>query len=136
MSCPSAIAVVGDVSIMHLFLGKGSRLAAPWGSHLPERVRQCAGAKNRLYCVMHEEQNLPLVSTTLGSQGADAVVLLYILAHRVTEAYFTARGWNPFTPAGQYSAVFCSHRGRFNNRYSARVSLALCRPRARSDLGP
>jgi len=79
---------------------------------------------------MHAEQNLlfvPLVGTTFGSQGADAVVLLFILAHRATEAYFTARGWNPFTPAGQYSAAFCSHRGRFNNRFSARISLALCR---------
>ena len=130
MSCPSAVAVVGDVSITHPFLGKGSRSAAPWGHHLPGRVRQCAGAKNRLYRVMHAEQNLlfvPLVGTTFGSQGADAVVLLFILAHRATEAYFTARGWNPFTPAGQYSAAFCSHRGRFNNRFSARISLALCR---------
>ncbi len=87
MSCPSAVAVVGDVSITHPFLGKGSRSAAPWGHHLPGRVCQCAGAKNRLYSVMHAEQNLlfvPLVGTTFGSQGADAVILLFILAHRAT----------------------------------------------------
>ncbi len=42
------------------------------------------------------------------------------------EAYFTAQSWNPFRPACQSSAAFCSHGRLFNNRYSARVSLALC----------
>ena len=74
---------------------------------------------------MHTEQNLLFISvvgTTSWSQGADVVVLLYILAHSATEAYFMACCWTPFTQAGQYSA----HRGQFNNRYSTRVSLALC----------
>ncbi len=48
---PSAVSIVGDISITHLFLGKGSSSA------------ECAGVKNSLYRLLHAEHNMLFVPT-------------------------------------------------------------------------
>ncbi len=87
----------------------------------PPTVSASAGAKNRLDSLFHAGQNMlfvPLVGTTSGAQGADTVILHYVLVHLAAEAHFASSRWNLFTLVGKHSQAFKSgsHLGCFNNR--------------------
>eukprot|EP00961_Rhodomonas_salina_P302991 3941052-Rhodomonas_salina.1 len=93
------VAIVGDKSALHPFVGKGK--FTQWGTYRPQKLQDSINCKNRTYAAFHREQNMqfvPLVGTTLGRLGADAVAMSWGLAHWAAEKAFLARGLNTVSP--------------------------------------
>lgn len=124
------VAVVGDVSIVHPFQGKG-RGRETWGSYHASRLQERVNAKNKIYKKFHEDQNmmfLGLVGTTLGRLSPDAILMSFGLAHRAAEAYFVAHGLDAVSPtSGKLTPAFLLRRSNYEHRFTSRLSLALCR---------
>eukprot|EP00961_Rhodomonas_salina_P090161 1212669-Rhodomonas_salina.1 len=73
-------------------------------------------------------QFVPLVGTTLGHLGANAVAMSWGLAHRAAEKAFLARGLKTVSPTtGKYSQHFLQLHACFEHSITACLSLALCR---------
>eukprot|EP00961_Rhodomonas_salina_P259868 3511823-Rhodomonas_salina.1 len=123
------VAIVGDKSALSPFVGKGK--STQWGTYRPQKLQDRVNCKNRTYAAFHCGQNMqfvPLVGTTLGLLGANAVAMSWVLAHRAAEKAFLARGLNTVSPTtGKYSPQFLQLRSCFEHRNTARLSLALCR---------
>eukprot|EP00961_Rhodomonas_salina_P258076 3488174-Rhodomonas_salina.1 len=51
------VAVVGDVSVVHPFKGKGRRRQT-WGSDHASRLQERVNEKNKIYKKFHEDQNM------------------------------------------------------------------------------
>eukprot|EP00961_Rhodomonas_salina_P023764 319243-Rhodomonas_salina.3 len=76
-------AVVGNVSEVHPFKGKG-RGRQTWGSYHASRLQERVNEKNKIYKQSHEDQNmimmfkfLGLVGTTLGHLSPGAVLMSF-----------------------------------------------------------
>ncbi len=118
--CSSVVAVVGNVTITHPFLGKGDHSLAPWTLYVPRTV--CTRPS-----MLSRTSSLFLLWTQPTASKATMLLSCYILSHCTAEEYSYLHWWPVFRQDCKHITAFCAHLDRFNNWFSALVSLALCK---------
>jgi hypothetical protein len=126
-SAAGSVGLVGDVSIVHPFVGQGKQRV--WGEYKPGALSARCAEKNRKYYDFHKREGfvfVPLAATTHGVINADAMVLCHVFGYMAAEAFYSQRGWPTHNTKGPLPS-FLSYTSHLVTLYKARVGITVCR---------